>query len=565
MSSLTRSVLPAPAPAPIVVVPIAPTVSSGATTVAPRKPATGAAKKGAKKTGKKTAAPASKATKGKTATTTKATAAASKANAAKKRKADDDDDEDDDDEKPPPPVKKARAVPTKKTKAKVVINHAPTKKLNVFVFGEGSSGELGLGSIGNVVDVKRPRLNANLSAAEVGVVQIAVGGMHAVALTHDNKIFTWGVNDQGALGRDTAHEGVLRDIDDDSDDEGGDTGINPRESTPSAASMVNVPEGTVFTQVAAGECITFALTDDGRVYGCGTFRVSLSALGRQRSLTYTLQSNGGILGFTLDVQIQTVLTLVPDLKNITSIACGDNHALALNNKGNVFAWGSGQQSQLGRRIVERSRKNGLIPREFSFRKNKITYLACGAYHCLAADKSGKVWGWGLNTYGETGITKDANVAGSAIFKPQQVMGLAGKEVVCMAGGAHHSIAVTAEGECLVWGRVDGFQVGIDVATIPEENLIRDEHNAPRILAEPTAITGVGAVTYAAAGFDSSVVVNDQGKAFSWGFSGNYQTGQGTTDDVEVATMIDNTATRDKKLVWSGAGEQFSMLASHAAE
>ncbi|MCJ1472692.1 hypothetical protein MMC13_001341 [Lambiella insularis] len=516
--------------------PIAPAVVAKTPAASkPKKPAAVPAKKTTSKATKgKTA---SKATKGKTATTA-TTAAPPKANATKKRKADDEDDK--------PPAKKARAPPIKKTKAKVVINHAPTKKLDVYVFGEGSSGELGLGSVGNVVDVKRPRLNPNLSAAEVGVVQIAVGGMHVAALTHDNKILTWGVNDQGALGRDTAYEGNLRDIDDDSESEVDNTGINPRESTPTAASMENVPEGTVFTQVAAGDSVTFALTDDGYVYGCGTFR-----------------SNEGILGFSLDVVIQKTLTLVASLKNITSIVCGDNHVLALNNKGNVFAWGSGQQNQLGRRVVERTRMNGLIPREFGLPKNKITYLACGAYHSLAVDKSGKVWGWGLNSYGETGIPLDAGEDDAAILKPQQVTTLAGKEVICMAGGAHHSIAVTAKGECLSWGRMDGCQSGIKVESIPEEDMVRDEHNAPRILAKPMAIPGLGTVVHAAAGTDSNVVVNDQGKAFSWGFSGNYQTGQGTTDDVEVATMIDNTATRQKKLVWSGAGGQFSMLASAA--
>jgi hypothetical protein len=34
---------------------------------------------------------------------------------------------------------------------------------------------------------------------------------------------------------------------------------------------------------------------------------------------------------------------------------------------------------------------------------------------------------------------------------------------------------------------------------------------------------------------------------------------GTQDDIEVATVIDNTATRGKKLNWAGAGGQFSVL------
>jgi regulator of chromosome condensation len=172
------------------------------------------------------------------------------------------DDEDEDNQRP---VKKARSAAPRPPPQKVAINQAPSQKLDVYVFGEGANGELGLGGDGNVVDVKRPRLNPNLSAEDVGVVQIACGGMHVAALTHDNKILTWGVNDQKCLGRDTSSR--------DEEDEG-DTGINNREATPTAVD-IDCPEGTVFTQVAAGDSITVALTDEGLVYGCGTFRVSL--------------------------------------------------------------------------------------------------------------------------------------------------------------------------------------------------------------------------------------------------------------------------------------------------
>ena len=118
-----------------------------------------------------------------------------------------------------------------------------------------------------------------MSAETVGVVHIAVGGMHCAALTHDNKILTWGVNDQGALGRDTEWEGGLKDIDDDksddeSDAEDDDTGINPLESTPTAVEDRHFPEGTKFVQVACSDSATFAVTEDGSVYGWGTFRVS---------------------------------------------------------------------------------------------------------------------------------------------------------------------------------------------------------------------------------------------------------------------------------------------------
>ena len=167
-------------------------------------------------------------------------------------------------------------------KPKVIINHAPTQRLDVYVFGEGSSGELGLGPEKTAKDVKRPRLNPLLPADAVGVVQVAVGGMHCAALTHDNKILTWGVNDQGALGRDTQWEAPTKDIDaeddGDSSDSDSDGGLNPFESKPTPIDMSAFPEGTVITQLAASDSATFALTDEGEVYGWGTFRVSVLRL-----------------------------------------------------------------------------------------------------------------------------------------------------------------------------------------------------------------------------------------------------------------------------------------------
>jgi regulator of chromosome condensation len=174
-----------------------------------------------------------------------------------------------------------------KAKAVPAINEIPTERLDVFVFGEGSAGELGLGAKKydggkKPVDVKRPRLNHLLPAKVVGVVQLAVGGMHCAALTHDNKILTWGVNDQGALGREAKQEGKMKDLpkedesDSDSDDEG--EGLNPSEAEPRPVDPEHFPEGTKFAQLVASDSATFVVTDTGLVYGWGTFRVSLLLL-----------------------------------------------------------------------------------------------------------------------------------------------------------------------------------------------------------------------------------------------------------------------------------------------
>ncbi|OGE55047.1 hypothetical protein PENARI_c005G03208 [Penicillium arizonense] len=469
------------------------------------------------------------------------TATTETTNATKKRKADDDE-EPSETKKPrvtqPRQLKATRAT---KPKPKVVINEAPKTKLNVFVCGEGSSGELGLGAAKNVIDVKRPRLNKLLGAEEVGVVQVAVGGMHCLALTHDNKILSWGVNDQGALGRNTVWDGGYKDMDaSDSDSDDDDSGLNPHESTPTAIPASAFPEGTVFVEVAAADSSSFALTDDGLVYGWGTFR-----------------SNDGILGFDATHHVQMTPLHISSLKKITHLSCGSNHVLALGDQGRVFSWGSGQQNQLGRRIVERNRLNGLQPREFGLPKN-IVHIGSGCYHSFAVHTSGKVFAWGLNSFGATAIREGAGDSEAAIVHPTLVESLSGRNVTQICGGSHHSLARTADGECLVWGRLDGFQSGMKVDTLPSESTIKDERGRPRILIEPTPIPGIKAKTVAA-NSDHSLAIDAEGRAWSWGFSATYATGQGTQDDIEVATIIDNTAVRGKQLNWAGAGGQFSVF------
>ncbi|TQV97900.1 hypothetical protein V2A60_006385 [Cordyceps javanica] len=450
------------------------------------------------------------------------------------------------------PAPRAIAVPkTKKAFPDIgkAVNDVPHQILDVYVFGEGTSGELGLGSKKvngkKPIDVKRPRLNDNLGAKSVGVIQIACGGMHAAALTRDHKILTWGVNDQGALGRDTTWDGGLKDMDgndSDSDDDDDDTGINPKESTPTAVGAEFFAPGTKFVQVVASDSATFVLTEDGRVYGWGTFR-----------------SSDGVLGFTESIHIQQRPMLLPTLKNIAALAAGSNHILALDTKGNVVAWGCGQQNQLGRRIIERNKMSSLTPQGMGLPRGKIVKIACGAYHSFAVDKDGKVWGWGLNNFGEIGVQSNAGEDDAVILKPAKLTDLEDHVITDVDGGVHHSLACSKDGKLFTWGRVDGFQVGFEFDELNKDDVIFDERGAPRILVTPTVNTEVSDICAVAAGSDNSFAISKDGKAYSWGFSSNYQTGQGTIEDIKTPTQIDNTAIRGKQIVGAGAGGQFSVL------
>ena len=151
------------------------------------------------------------------------------------------------------------------------------------------------------------------------------------------------------------------------------------------------------------------------------------------------------------------------------------------------------------------------------------------------------------------------------MKPQLVKALEDHVVVDIAGGEHHSLACTEDGQLLTWGRIDGHQVGQAIDVFNEENTIFDEKAKPRILLVPEPIKALKDVVKVAAGTDHSFAITKDGKVYSWGFSANYQTGQGTDDDIEVPTLIDNTAIRDRKIIWAGAGGQYSILGAEPEE
>ncbi|KAI1424633.1 regulator of chromosome condensation 1/beta-lactamase-inhibitor protein II [Xylaria sp. FL1777] len=560
------------------------TSSKAATKPAPKSTAKAAKADGATKktatTAKATAAKAkTKATTTKKAAADKAAPAVKKPvkNSNGKRPIDDDDDGGDEPSSSssastgpsePRPKKKARVAaavdgPTgwrkqvvlKRRKRNVVNNTIPTVPLDIFVFGEGSSGELGLGSKKydgkRPIDVKRPRINHNLDAKKVGVVDIACGGMHTIALTKDNRVLTWGVNDDKALGRDTTWAGGVRDADaEDSDsdsDDDDDTGINPLESTPTQIEKGELEETDIICKVAASDSASFLLTTDGFVFGWGTFRGA-----------------DGIIGFSKGIKVQPTPMLIAPLQDITNIACGSNHVIALDIHGKVWTWGSGGQFQLGRKPL--TRHGGptatLQPEPCGMfgKKHYAVSVAAGSYHSFYIDNQQRVWSWGLNNYSQTGQYDDTGKDDAMVLQPKLVDSLKDLNIDLIAGGEHHSVARSKDGKLLTWGRVDGHQVGQPFTLLNEDNAMFDENNRPRILLKPTPVPDVNA-QFVTAGVDTSFAIDVIGRVYSWGFSANYQTGQGTTDDIEVPTMIDNSAIRQREIIWAGAGGQYSVLAA----
>lgn len=114
----------------------------------------------------------------------------------------------------------------------------------------------------------------------------------------------------------------------------------------------------------------------------------------------------------------------------------------------------------------------------------------------------------------------------------------------------------------VWGRCDDSQPGIPTDKLPQKDLAFNIRGKLQIFLKFTLVPGLSAV-FVAAGIDDSIALTENGDAYSWGFSSDYRTGQGTTETVDVPTQIQNTALVGKKITFAGCGGQFGVLAGPA--
>lgn len=123
-------------------------------------------------------------------------------------------------------------------------------------------------------------------------------------------------------------------------------------------------------------------------------------------------------------------TTLPWGEKISSISGGLEHVLLLTNKGRVFAAASGSQDfpskgQLGvPGLTWSTRPPGSYdqPHEISTLKGfDITSIAAGDYHSLALDREGRLFAFGDNSYGQLGFdySADSSIVDAPSLVPTQ--------------------------------------------------------------------------------------------------------------------------------------------------
>jgi len=184
----------------------------------------------------------------------------------------------------------------------------------------------------------------------------------------------------------------------------------------------------------------------------------------------------------------------PSLTNVTAIAAGDAHGLALTTTGEVVGWGS---QQFGAATVPAGLTN-------------VASVTGAGGHGLAVLKNGHIVGWGNNTYGQS--TPPAGLS----------------NVVAVAGGASHSVALSSDGSVLAWGDNRYGQTNVpaglsNVVAISASGYhsLALRHNGTvaawgtNVWDPPWVPAGLSSVTAVAAGFWHNLALKADGTVAGW--------------------------------------------------
>ena len=246
----------------------------------------------------------------------------------------------------------------------------------------------------------------NLVLVRAGAASAAGSAKSAKAGSGANAVWSWGCNDDQALGR-VSDEWLPAPVD-------GPLG---------QGSSGELPGGTV--QIACGASHSIALSATGDVYSWGTYRDA-----------------NGVIGFsdTIDAASRPhQLTTLPKGVKVVQIGAGEHHDILLTEHGegqsrtrtrahghmrfairlmflsllclcacvcvcSVYQWGD---IGIGRRFSDRHKKNKLTPSRVVFKRaggvappKRIEQVFAGGHSNFALDSEGTAWFWGPNNYNQ---------------------------------------------------------------------------------------------------------------------------------------------------------------------
>lgn len=335
---------------------------------------------------------------------------------------------------------------------------AESEHASVFTWGSDQYGQLG---DGGETDILVPEAVQDLDTKNI--VQISACGNSTAALSANGDVYTFGCGMHSRLGHGfSLHQ---------------ENEILPRK----------IEQLGPCTQVEIGEYHGGVVTADGKLYTWG--RDLSGMLGHQN----TNKGHPNLVAGALEKE------------KVVGVSCGLKHTAAITESGKLFTWGSAREGALGHGNEKRAVKE---PKQVeALAGARVVEISCGRDSTLARTEDGKLYVFGANDYGQVGVGKNKRYQRSPALLRRI------PEVVQVAAGGFHAVALTKDGNVYTWGfGTDGQTGHATTSNTAIPKLVEDlkEKNVIKV----------------AAGGAHTACITDKGEVYMFGRGRNGQLAQG---------------------------------------
>ena len=230
-------------------------------------------------------------------------------------------------------------------------------------------------------------------------------------------------------------------------------------------------KGISIKQAAVGWGHSALLTEDGDVLVFGRthdFKSVLSLVNMNNRLPFMVTLQNWATGGSGVESLTPELIALPEGEKAVSVACSAALTAILSDSGEVYCFGLNHHGQCGLghdsvRVWEPEMVQGLAG-------ERVVHMSLGFSHAIVATESGRAFTWGKGERGQLGrVENKARLVAEPIVTTEETRGL---DIVEVGAGFTHTMARTACGKVLTWGKLQGLEEDGDKSVYTDQQTPR---------------------------------------------------------------------------------------------
>ena len=249
-------------------------------------------------------------------------------------------------------------------------------------------------------------------------------------------------------------------------------------------------------------------------------------------------------------ETRVVINVIGENKKVEEkVQVGSSHSLALKQDGTIWSWGNNTSAinttepiQIEKGKYKETKEietpegtTQTTTTEKEIDLNNIKDIAVGYNHNLALDSEGHVYSWGYNGYGQLG---DDSTSTKEI--PTRIESL--EEIEKVYCYKDVSMAINKQGEIYIWGykynktptKINFYGKAI---SLNEKLILAEDGSVWNLSDNPSKIDGLKNIVEVTSGENHYAALDSKGKVWVWGYNRYGQLSQGNTTNVGTPTTV----------------------------